>query len=117
VSGDREYLLPNEIFDRVGVPDAFRAETAYRVLAAKYCALVEAVMKITGGEPVEISLDRAMEINAQTHLTDPRETVIVTERKKDDAPGPVVYVGLATPDEVRAANRRYALQQMGARRN
>jgi hypothetical protein len=110
-----DFSLPNEAL--AGVPQALRAQVAYQVLAAKYCALVEAAMKITGGEPVEIDLDRVKEIHAQTHLTDPREAVVVAERKKDDAPGPTVYVGLATPDEVREANRRYALQRMGARRN
>lgn len=112
-----EFLLPHEVLDAVGVPNAARAHVAYQVLAAKYVALVEAVVKKTG-EPIEISLDRVKEIYDQDALTtDPAEVAMVAERKLNSEPGPIVFVGLASVEEIRAANRRYALARMGARRN
>lgn len=112
-----EFRLPHEVLDGARVPDEMRAHVAYRVLAAKFCALVEAVIKKTG-EPIEISLDRAQEILDQDPLTsDVRSVVMVAERKLNDAPGPIVLIDLATVEEIRAANRRYALSRMGARRN
>lgn len=111
-----EYLLPHEILDGAGVPDRLRADVAYKVQAAKYCALVEAVMKLTGGEPVEVNLERVREILVMDPFkTDPREFVMVAETtEKND---PRIYVRLATVDEIRNGNRRYALSRMGGRRN
>jgi hypothetical protein len=112
-----EFLLPHEILSGVGVPDAMRAEVQYRVVTGKYCAIVEAAMKVTGGEPLQISLDRVKEILSMTTLTDPREMVMVAELKNPPGPGPLVDVRLATIQEIQDANRRYALSRMGARRN
>jgi hypothetical protein len=113
-----EFLLPNEMLAGAGVPDAFRGDVQYRVVTAKYCALVEAAMKLTGGEPLQLDLDRVKEILAMTHLTDPREMVMVAEEKDSPGePGPLITVRLATVAEIQTANRRYALQRMGARRN
>ena len=112
---DEDYLFV-ETLD--AVPAHARDRVAHIVLTAKYAALVEAVMKLTGGEPIELDLERVKEIAAMSpRTTPPEEFVMVAERKPGRAPGPIVLVGLATPDEVRAANRRYALSQMGARRN
>lgn len=100
------------------VPAHARDRVAHIVLTAKYAALVEAVMKLTGGQPVELDLERVKEIAAMSpRTTPPEEFVMVAERKPDREPGPRVLVDLATVDEVRAANRRFALSQMGARRN
>jgi len=113
-----EFLLPHEILSGVGVPDAMRAEVQYRVVTGKYCAIVEAAMRVTGGEPLQMSLDRVKEILAMTPRTDPREMVIVVEEKAPPGePGPLVNVRLATVAEIQDANRRYALLRMGARRN
>lgn len=109
-------LLPHELLNAVGVPNHLRAGVAYQVLAAKYCALLEQVMKLTGGQPVEINLERVKEILAMDPFkTDPREFVMIVETTEEQDPR--VYVRLATVDEVRDANRRYALAHMGGRRN
>jgi hypothetical protein len=112
-----EFLLPHEILAGGGVPDALRDDVQYRVVTSKYCALVEAAMKVTGGEPLRVSLERVKEIHAMTHHTDPSETVMVAETKPGGIPGPIIEVRLATIAEIQDANRRYALSRMGARRN
>jgi hypothetical protein len=112
-----EFLLPHEFMEGAGVPDEYRAVVSYQVLCAKYCALVEQVMKLTDGEPVRISLERAKEILAMNHATDPRDFVMVVEAKPGGLPGEHVDIRLASVDEVRAANHRYALSRMGPGRN
>lgn len=114
---DAEFVLPHEVLDQVGVPAHARYQVAYQALAAKYVALVEAVVAKTG-EPIEFSLERAQEILDQDPLkTDPAVCVMVAERKPHGEGSPIVSVGIASVDEVRAANRRYALSRMGSRRN
>lgn len=110
-----DFQLPHEQMNAVGVPDHLRDHVALQVQTAKYNALVEAVMKLTDGEPIEIDLNRVKDILAMTPLTDPRESVMVVESTEEKDPR--VYVRLATVDEIQAANRRYALARMGGRRN
>ena len=112
-----EFLLPHEIMAGAGVPDAYRSDVQAKVVTAKYCGLVEAAMRLTGGAPITVSLDRVKEILAMTPLTDPREIVRVAEDKPGGLPGPLIEVRLATVAEIQDANRRYALSRMGARRN
>jgi hypothetical protein len=110
-----EFFLPHEIFDRSNVPDNFRDQVQAQILAAKYCALVEAAMEVTGGEPITMSLERCKQILTFTHLTDPRSVPVIAEDPAGDQDH--VLVRLATLQEKQAANRRYALHRMGGRRN
>lgn len=111
-----DFMLPHELMDGARIPDGLRDRVGYQIVCAKYLAFVEQVMHLTGGEPVEVSAERVKEIVAFTHLTDPREVVMVKE--ETDEPGADIYrVSLATVEEIQAANRRYALSRMGARRN
>jgi hypothetical protein len=111
-----DFLLPHEVLDGAGVPGEIRYEIAYRVLCAKYCALVEAVLAGNGGKPLELDLDRVREINEQDwRTTDPAELVMVAE-DATDRPA-VKRVRLAATHEVKDANRRYALHRMGGSRN
>jgi hypothetical protein len=112
-----EFYLPHEAFNALGIPNEQRAQIAYMVLSAKYCALVEAVMKLNGGKPVRVSLERAKEIAGMDQRTDPRRMVMVAETKPGGQPGEFIDVRLATVDEIRAANQRYVLSRMGPRRN
>lgn len=111
------FTIPSDIYNALGVPAHLRDRVALIEVQAKYCALVEAVLKLTD-KPIEVSLERVQQLVDMTADTPIEEQMMVVEEGHltHDQHG-VIRLRLATDEEKRRGILKARLNQMGPSRN